>query len=177
MLKLRSNNLDYRSQAIIVVDLSNNGKKKTATMTKTISLIAIAFLLNLSASAQTKSFDKLDFLIGEWNGTGSGFGKDKSKIVSKFLMAMDNKYIEVVNDSRFDPTPNNPTGEHHIDKGFISYDGSRKLIVFRQFNIEGYINQYVLVDSLSNDKIETVFDVYFPNKGYTCMRTNILIKK
>ena len=112
-------------------------------------------------------------------------------------MIMDNKYIEVVNDSKFDPTPDNPVGEHHINKGYISYDESRNLIVFRQFNIEGYINQYVLIDSLLNEnepvfvteaienflpggiakwtikkistnKIETIFDVFFPNKGYTC---------
>lgn len=175
-------------------------------MTKTIFLVTISFFLSFSVKAQTNPFNRLYFLLGEWTGTGSGFGNDKSKIESHFLLTMDNNYIEVVNDSKFDPTPNNPDGEHHIDKGFISYDESRKLLVFRQFNIEGYINQYVLVDSLSNDneivfmteeienflpgghakwtikrtslnQIVTVFDVFFPNKGYTCMGTNTLTRK
>lgn len=175
-------------------------------MKKTLELTIVLFLLCTTANSQTEPFDRLNFLIGEWSGSGSGFGNEKSKIESSFTLTMDSKYIEVINDSKFDPTPNNPKGEHHIDKGFISFDGSRKLIVFRQFNVEGYINQYILVDSLSSDKelvfvtesienfvpggkakwtikkisdsrIETVFDVYFPNRGYTCMGTNFLIKK
>ena len=69
---------------------------------------------------------------------------------------MNNNYIEVTNDSRFDPSNSNPQGEHHIDKVFISYDKTRRLIVFRQFNIEGFINQYILIDSLSSVS-ESVF--------------------
>ena len=99
-----------------------------------------------------------------------------------------------------------PDGEHHIDKGLISFDENRKLIVYRQFHIEGYINQYVLNDSLSNDtvlvfetetiesfvpggkarwtikkiandQIETIFDVSFPGEEYACYGTNVLRRK
>lgn len=99
-----------------------------------------------------------------------------------------------------------PKGEHHIDKGFISFDKSRNTIVFRQFNNEGYINQYILNNELSNDstlvfeteiienfipggkarwtikkvsqnEIETTFDVSFPNKEYTCFGVNALVRK
>ena len=94
---------------------------------------------------------------------------------------------------------NNPGGEHQIDKGFISYDQSRNYIVLRQFNNEGYVNQYELSNSLSTDsiltfesevienfvsggkarwkikkisdnQIETNFDVAFPGKEYACLR-------
>jgi len=87
----------------------------------------------------------------------------------------------------------------------ISYDAERNVYVFRQFNIEGYVNQYLLIDSLSTDekfvfetesienfpsggrarwtvikkgegKIETVFDVSFPGKEYTCFGTNRLYR-
>jgi len=175
-------------------------------MTKIVSLILIKILFVFSINAQTNPFDRLNFLLGDWSGTGSGFGNDKSKIDSHFILTLDDKYIEVVNDSKFDPTTDNPEGEHHTDKGFISYDESRKLIIYRQFNIEGYINQYILVDSLttdnelvfvtetienfipggkakwtikkiSADKIETIFDVYFPKRGYSCMGTNSLTRK
>ena len=86
------------------------------------------------------------------------------------------------------------------------FDKIRNLIVFRQFNIEGYVNTYLLIDSLSTDEtlvfqtetienfmpggkaqwtikkidenqIETVFDVSFSNQGYTCFGTNRLKRK
>jgi hypothetical protein len=168
----------------------------------------IIFLIYLSSVAlcQENPFAGLDFLYGYWSGTGSGFGNNQSKIESSFHLIMDGKYIEVINESRFEPTEKNPEGEHHIDKGFISFDNSRKVIVFRQFNNEGYVNQYVLNDSLSNDstlvfetvtienfmpggkarwtikkiddkQIETVFDVSFPGKEFACFGTNTLYKK
>lgn len=169
-------------------------------------LIVLIAMISGVAFGQNNPFDRLDFLIGEWTGTGSGFGNEKSKIESEFNYVMNGKYIEVLNDSKFDPTESKPDGEHHIDKGIISYDKSRKVIVFRQFHIEGYINQYVLNDSLSNDtvlvfeteiienfppggkarwtikkvgtkQIETIFDVSFPGKKYACFGTNVLTKK
>lgn len=169
-------------------------------------LIAISFFLfgvTLTSSSQVNPFHKLDFLIGKWSGEGSGFGNNKSIIESSFQYSMDGMYIEVMNDSKFEPTERKPEGEHHIDKGFISYDKSKKQIVFRQFNIEGFVNQYVLNDSLSSDsliifetevienfvpggkarwtirklddnQIKTTFDVSFPGKEYSCYGINIL---
>lgn len=171
-----------------------------------ITLLFLGCVLLLSQSfGQYNPFDKFNFLIGEWSGTGSGFGNEKSKIESSFNHVMDGKYIEVINDSRFEPTEKKPEGEHHIDRGFISYDKSRDKIVFRQFNSEGFVNQYILNDSLSNDSIlifeteiienlpegkarwtikklsetayETTFDVSFTGDEYTCFGVNSLIKK
>ena len=167
----------------------------------------LAILLGATFSfAQSNVFEKIDFILGEWSGTGSGFGNEKSKIESSFQLVMEGKYIEVTNESKFDPTADKPEGEQHIDKGFISFDNSRKVFVFRQFNNEGYINKYVLNDLLSTDtmlvfeteeienfvaggkarwtikkiadnKIETIFDVSFPNSEYTCFGTNNLVRK
>lgn len=174
---------------------------------KRIKLLIIGLVLTFGLSfGQSNPFDRLSFLMGEWSGNGSGFGNEKSKIESVFKFVIGGKYIEVKNESRFEPTEKNPEGEHHIDKGFISYDKIRKSIVFRQFNIEGYMNQYLLSDSLSNDsllvfetelienflpggkarwtikkisetQIETIFDVSFPNKEYSCFGINNLNKK
>ena len=174
---------------------------------KKMTFLIFAVLLSSGIGfAQTKPFDKISFIIGEWGGAGSGFGTNKSKINSSFKPVMGGKYIEVINDSKFEPTEKNPEGEHHIDKGFISYDEMRHAIVFRQFNIEGYVNQYVLnedlstatklvfetenienfapggkarwtISKISDTEIETIFDVSFPNSEYTCFGTNRLIKK
>ncbi len=157
------------------------------------------------ALAQTNHFDKVAFLIGEWNGSGSGFGNEKSSIESSFQFVMNSSYIEVINDSKFEPSEKRPEGEHHIDKGFISFDNDRGKIVFRQFNIEGFVNQYTLNESLSSDsvlifeteiienlpggkarwtirrvtetEIETIFDVSFKDDEYTCFGSNYLKKK
>lgn len=173
---------------------------------KKITGIICMLLLLAGTSFGQGSFSKLDFLMGNWSGTGSGFGNNQSKIESGFQFVMGGKYIEVRNESWFEPTKTNPKGEHHVDKGFISYDKSRKQIVYRQFNNEGYVNQYVLTDSLSNDstlvfqtenienfvpggkaqwiirrlstsRIQTVFNVSFPGKPYACFGTNDLKRK
>ena len=170
---------------------------KKATLFALFMLLVSAF-----ANGQTDPFEKLNVLIGDWTGSGSGFGNDRSKIESGFQYVMDAKYIEVINDSKFEPTTDNPQGEHHVDKGFISFDQERNLILYRQFNIEGYVNQYVLNLSESNDstlvfeteeienlsggrarwtiliisdtKIETVFDVSFGGDEFTCLGINEL---
>ena len=105
----------------------------------------------------------------------------------------------------FEPTEQSPEGEYHIDKGFISFDKIRKLIIFRQFNIEGYVNQYALNESISTkdflvfdsesienfveggktqwtvkkineNHIETKFNVSFPGSEYACLGTNQLYR-
>ena len=163
------------------------------------------FLFVFQAYSQNSGLDRLNFLLGDWQGTGTGFGNATSEIEAHFKPVMDGKYIEVMHHSQFAPTDKNPEGDQHIDKGFISFDKSRKLIVFRQFNSEGYINQYVLNDTLctdsvfvfeteiienfvpngnarwtikrlADDQIETIFDVSFPGKEYACFGTNRLEK-
>ena len=169
-----------------------------------ISLLLI--MISVITLAQNDPFNRISFILGEWSGTGLGFGNEKSRIESSFSLVMDGTYIEVRNESQFEPAASNSEGEHHMDKGFISYDQTRDRIVFRQFNIEGYINTYLLVDSLSNEnklifytesienfvpggsarwtinkiddnQIETIFDVSFPDQGYTCFGTNLLRRK
>ncbi len=172
---------------------------------KKIMILICFLIIAMLLFGQGNPLERINFIIGNWSGTGSGFGNEASVIESKFQYIMDKKYIEVINDSKFEPTDKKPEGEHHIDKGFISFDMIRKAIVFRQFNNEGYVNQYVLNDSLStetilifetenienfmpggkarwtikrisDDQIETVFDVYFPGKDYTCFGINKLMK-
>jgi hypothetical protein len=173
---------------------------------KKLTPVLLSLILATTLLAQQNVFEPLNFVIGTWQGTGSGFGNATSKISSEFNVMMGGKYIEIKNDSKFEPTDKKPEGENHIDWGMVSYDKSRKKIIYRQFNIEGYINQYVLNDSLTNDsklvfetetienfisggkarwtvkkksdnEIETIFDVSFPGKEFACYGTNILKRK
>ena len=166
----------------------------------------VVLLSSFQLIAQQNSLDKLHHIIGDWSGTGTGFGNDTSIITASYNFVMTNKYIEVKHESYFKPTEKNPKGDHHIDNGFISFDKIRNKIIYRQFNNEGFINQYILNDSLSNEntlifeteiienfmpggkarftiniisetELETIFDVSFPNKDYSCFGTNKLVKK
>ena len=136
---------------------------------KLILLFTFAFFFNFSFS-QTNPFNNLKFALGEWTGTGNGFGNNTSTVESSFNFVMNGKYVAVKNESHFKPTEKKPKGEHHIDNGFISYDRGRKAIVFRQFHIEGFYNQYVLNQELSTDELlvfETEFIENFVPNGKT----------
>lgn len=169
--------------------------------------IALFFVLNLGLLfSQSNNLEKLKFLEGHWEGDGAGFGNSKSVIKSDFNFVMGGKYIEVKNNSKFEPTNKNPEGENHIDWGMISYDKARDIIVFRQFNVEGYVNQYILnkeksteselifeteiienfmpggkarwvIKKISKNTIETKFYVSFPGKEFSCFGTNNLTKQ
>lgn len=175
-------------------------------MKKSYLLILGLLMVTGFSIAQNPGLNRLGFLVGKWSGTGSGFGNNRSTIESEFRFVVGGQYLEVINESKFDPTENKPEGETHIDRGFISYDKNREAIVYRQFNIEGFVNRYILVDSLSTDSIfvfeteaienfvpggkvrwtikrlsgdrlETIFDVAFPGGNYSCFGRNTMSKR
>lgn len=167
--------------------------------------ILLLFLFPILLNAQN-NFEKFNLLFGDWEGTGSGFGGGTSVIKSTYHLVMDGTYIEVKHDSQFEPTDKNPEGDHHIDWGMISFDKNRNTIVYRQFNNEGFFNQYILNEEKSTDKffvfetefienfmpggkakftielksdneIETNFYLSFPGKEFACFGTNKLKKR
>lgn len=56
------------------------------------------------------------------------------------------------NRSEYPAQEKNPKGEVHEDEGFFSFDRGRKRIVFRQFHVEGFVNQYVEDEGTSSDR-------------------------
>ena len=175
--------------------------KKT---TIAISLIAIFF--NIQLMAQQDKWERFNVLIGKWEGGGEGFGNNKSTTETEFNFILGKRYIKVENMSTFEPTEKNKEGEIHKDVGLISYDKNRDKYVFRQFHTEGFVNQYVLVDSLSDKKtfvfhseaienfveggkakytikvmgkgkLEAIFELSFPGKEFVCYGRNRLKRK
>jgi len=159
----------------------------------------------LQVFGQSALSDRFEFLSGQWQGKGSGFGNQQSEIRAEYSIVLGGKFMEVRHVSDFAPTDSKPKGEHHEDLGLISYDTDRKKYVFRQFHIEGFVNQYLLIDSLSagnelvfqtevienfipggiarwvvkkisEDEIETKFFLSFPGKEFACYGTNNLKK-
>jgi hypothetical protein len=173
---------------------------------KKIIVLSLILLNIFFLSAQENNLERFKILVGDWEGTGTGFGNSTSTITASYKFVMNKKYMEVTHESNFKPTEEKPNGDHHIDHGFISVDKIRKKIIYRQFNNEGYVNQYLLNEELSSEnelifeteiienfppggkarltikkisekEIETIFDVSFPNKEYACFGINKLVLK
>lgn len=123
------------------------------------NLVFLFLILYGTSSAQTNAPQStwldLNYFIGTWEGTGKG-ESGISTVKRKYEFTMNNKYIHVHNKSVYLPQEKNPKGEIHEDMGIISYDKNRKLYVYRQFHVEGFVNQYTL-DSISQNSKKFVF--------------------
>ena len=121
-----------------------------------IKLIVIALLLLVSVgTAQTPTrsanWEPLRSLIGIWEGTGNG-QPGVSKVQREYRLVLNDKFLHVQNKSTYDPQPKNPKGEVHEDWGMMSFDKGRKKFVFRQFHIEGFVNQFVMSNASADGK-------------------------
>jgi hypothetical protein len=83
----------------------------------------------------------LDFLIGRWQGTSEG-QPGKGTVERVYTRILGSRFIEGRNRSVYPPQEKNPKGETHEDRGIFSFDRARKRLVFRQFHVEGFVNQY-----------------------------------
>jgi hypothetical protein len=113
-----------------------------------------------------------EHFIGSWTGTGEGVD-GKGSYERSYQFALNKKYIQMKNKTVYAPTKENPKGYVHEDFGAISYDKMRKAFIFRQFHIEGFVNQYVL-ESISPDGKTIVFVTEFIEnipKGWRCRET------
>jgi len=113
--------------------------------------VIILIIYFQSAYSQSNTFYQFDFLIGNWVGSGVDIDKNKSEISASYSYTTGNTYIEVNHHSEIEKKNKKFKNEVHDDWGMISYDKQRGVYIYRQFNIEGYYNQFILIDSLSNE--------------------------
>jgi hypothetical protein len=90
-------------------------------------------------------------LLGRWTGTSEG-QPGKGQVERHYERVLGSRFIQVRNRSIYPSQDKNPKGETHEDVGFFSFDSGRKQVVFRQFHIEGFVNQYVMEPS-SGDRL------------------------
>jgi hypothetical protein len=113
-----------------------------------LRLVALSLLVGATAapSAQPPAtgdrLQPLAVLLGRWVGTSSGQPGEGS-VEREYATALNGRFIRVANRSVYPPQEKNPKGETHEDVGYISFDRGRKRFVFRQFHVEGFVNQYV----------------------------------
>ena len=116
-------------------------------------IIALFVFLPIILFAQTEEKEDIwapfKFFVGRWEGTGGG-EPGVSKVEREYRFILGGKFLKAENKSTYEPQKENPKGEIHENLDLISYDRGRKKFVFRQFHLEGFVNQYVL-DSLAPD--------------------------
>jgi hypothetical protein len=118
-------------------------------------ILAVPYLAFSQSPKQDSTWLPFKPFIGTWKGTGSG-PDGNGTYERTYQFVLNGKYIQMNNKTVYAPTKENPKGYRHEDFGVISYDKTRKLFVFRQFHIEGFVNQYVL-DRISTDGKTIVF--------------------
>jgi len=88
-------------------------------------------------------WEQFEFLAGTWEGSGSG-QPGSGHYERSYAFVLNHKFLHVRNKSTYPPQEQDQPGEVHEDWGFISYDKGRNTFVYRQFHIEGFVNQYVM---------------------------------
>jgi hypothetical protein len=97
-------------------------------------------------AAEPATFDpwaSVRFLLGQWEGEGQG-RPGLSRVSWTFELVLRGRYLQLRGISVFDPQPASPTGERHEELSLFSWDKRRTALVWRQFNAEGFVNQFVL---------------------------------
>jgi hypothetical protein len=140
------------------------------------------------------------YFLGDWVGSGTG-KPGESSAERTYALTLADQFIKIKHRSIYEPQAANPSGEIHEELGLISFDKVRSQYVFREFHVEGYVNQYVLdqviedgsvltfvteaienmspdwrarttLEILSEDSFREVFDLAGPGKGWNCFITN-----
>ena len=95
-----------------------------------------------SQGAAVDPLQPLAFLVGRWEGSSEG-QPGRANVEREYTRILNSRFIRSQNRSVYPPQDKNPKGETHEDIGMFSFDKSRGRAVFRQFHVEGYVNQYV----------------------------------
>jgi hypothetical protein len=120
-----------------------------------IIIVLVCSILSAQAAEKQDVWEPLNFFVGSWTSEGKGCS-GISTGEREYQFVLNGKFLQVKNKSIFEPQEQNPKGEVHEDWGFISHDGNRETFVWRQFHVEGFVNQYVL-DSTATDGKTLVF--------------------
>ena len=112
--------------------------------------VAVIALWTTFASGQTAAtgLARLDFMLGEWQGTSRG-EPGEGKIERLCAKVLNDRFIECRTTVTYPPQAANPKGEVHVDRTLFSYDKSTKKLRLRQFHGEGFVNTYAEGDPLS----------------------------
>lgn len=118
-------------------------------------VLALPTWVSAQPAANPSPWAALERFVGDWQGTANGEA-GSGTVVRRYAKVMGGRYIQESNTSTYPPQEKNKKGEVHEHSGMFSYDRQRKLLVLRQFHIEGFVNTYRQSAEAGADKL--VFD-------------------
>ena len=128
-----------------------------------------------SKTVRPDPWDMFRFLVGPWEGTGEGnSGSSRIYVHGEFILG--GQYLFLRTKAVFDPQEKNPKGEVHEDWALLSYDKARQTFVLRQFNIEGFVNRFI-VESVSDNAKRIVLTTEAVENGPPGLRARITYTK
>lgn len=118
--------------------------------------VAIWLGLTMPVFAQNaEPLEPLESFIGEWRGTAVGQA-GAGKVTRRYAKVLGGRFIEEADTTAYPPQDVNLKGEVHQHLGMFSYDRQRKVLILRQFHIEGFVNRYKQVSA--NGATRLVFE-------------------
>lgn len=106
-------------------------------------VLTAATLLGSAPPAWTQDdpWRPVERLLGEWRGTSTGQA-GSGDVVRRYAKVMKGRFIHETNTSTYPPQEKNRKGEVHEHASMFSYDRQRKVLMLRQFHVEGFVNTY-----------------------------------
>ncbi len=97
---------------------------------------------------------------GAWKGTATG-QSGEGTVVRQYEFVLNRRFLQEKNTTTYPPQEKNKKGEVHDHVSYLSYDKARKLLVLRQFHVEGFVNQFVL-----NKEASTATKLVFDSENF-----------
>jgi hypothetical protein len=108
-----------------------------------MSMLLLVPAICLAQSPQPDPWADVRFLVGHWRGVASGKAGDGT-VLRQYEFVIGQRFIQEKNISTYPPQKSNKKGEVHEHWSMLSYDRARKVLVLRQFHVEGFVNQFAL---------------------------------
>jgi len=113
---------------------------------RTLLVVLLVLLIGVAQAQQPSQpdpWEPLRFLVGTWKGEAEGEA-GKGTVTRSYEFVMRGRFLYERNISTYPPQEKNPKGEVHEHWTMFSYDRARKMLVMRQFHVEGFVNQYAM---------------------------------
>ncbi|WP_321475166.1 hypothetical protein [uncultured Paludibaculum sp.] len=140
-------------------------------------LATIALTLSLlQAPVAEDRFAPVRFLEGRWKGVATGEpGRGVSE--REYRFEMKGRFLSVRNKSTWEIVKGKTEPEIHEDWGMFSYDRNMKVLVLRQFHIEGFVNEYRLTASTPESREFTTFQIENLPAGFRAREVYRIVSK